>query len=181
MTTNLREWRHILKLRTDKSAHPEMRQIMRPLLDELNRKAMFFKYANKYAAANDTLPDNFEVTDRHIEDFENFLKEKNFKCEEEGEVKLTELRKIAADSRYDKSFSEGIDKLDAMLKQYKERQIRRYADEVRDALRTEILARMKGEKARFESNFARDKQLRAAVKIIQDKKIYNRLLGIKEK
>jgi thymidylate synthase (FAD) len=38
MTTNLREIRHILKLRTDKSAHPEMRQIMCPLLEELKGK-----------------------------------------------------------------------------------------------------------------------------------------------
>jgi thymidylate synthase (FAD) len=31
-TANLREWRHILKLRTAKAAHPQMREIMVPLL-----------------------------------------------------------------------------------------------------------------------------------------------------
>jgi len=35
MTANLREWRHILKLRCDKAAHPQMREIMIPLRDEL--------------------------------------------------------------------------------------------------------------------------------------------------
>jgi thymidylate synthase (FAD) len=35
MTANLREWRHILKLRTAKAAHPQMREIMCPLLEEL--------------------------------------------------------------------------------------------------------------------------------------------------
>jgi thymidylate synthase (FAD) len=34
-TTNLREWRHILKLRTSKAAHPQMRALMTPLLNEL--------------------------------------------------------------------------------------------------------------------------------------------------
>lgn len=33
MTANLREWRHILKLRTAKAAHPQMRQIARQILD----------------------------------------------------------------------------------------------------------------------------------------------------
>jgi len=33
-SANLREWRHILKLRCDKAAHPQMQEIMRPLLDE---------------------------------------------------------------------------------------------------------------------------------------------------
>lgn len=32
MTANLREWRHVFKLRTSSKAHPQMQQIMRPLL-----------------------------------------------------------------------------------------------------------------------------------------------------
>jgi thymidylate synthase (FAD) len=35
MTANLREWRHVLKLRTSKAAHPQMREVMVPLLEEL--------------------------------------------------------------------------------------------------------------------------------------------------
>lgn len=38
MTCNLREWRHIFKLRCDKSAHPQMRELMIPLLKELKSK-----------------------------------------------------------------------------------------------------------------------------------------------
>ena len=34
-TTNVREWRHILKLRTSKAAHPQIRCLMLPLLKEL--------------------------------------------------------------------------------------------------------------------------------------------------
>lgn len=33
MTANLREWRHFLKLRTADAAHPQMRELTRPLLD----------------------------------------------------------------------------------------------------------------------------------------------------
>ena len=38
VTGNYREWRHFLKLRTDKAAHPQMRQITIPLLKELQAK-----------------------------------------------------------------------------------------------------------------------------------------------
>ncbi len=38
MTANLREWRHILSLRTSSKAHPQMREVMLPLLDELKVK-----------------------------------------------------------------------------------------------------------------------------------------------
>ena len=37
-TANLREWRHILKLRTAPTAHPQMRELMIPLLAELKEK-----------------------------------------------------------------------------------------------------------------------------------------------
>ena len=35
MTANLREWRHFFKLRTADAAHPQMREVTRPLLDEV--------------------------------------------------------------------------------------------------------------------------------------------------
>ncbi len=38
MTANIREWRHILRLRCSSAAHPQMREIMLPLLDELCRR-----------------------------------------------------------------------------------------------------------------------------------------------
>lgn len=34
-TANVREWRHILKLRTHKTAHPQIRELMLPLLKDL--------------------------------------------------------------------------------------------------------------------------------------------------
>lgn len=38
VTANYREWRHILKLRTDSHAHPQIRELMTPLLDELEER-----------------------------------------------------------------------------------------------------------------------------------------------
>jgi len=37
MTCNLREMRHVLSLRCDKAAHPQIREVMRPLLKELHQ------------------------------------------------------------------------------------------------------------------------------------------------
>lgn len=38
MTCNLREWRHVLELRCGPGAHPQIRQVMLPLLEELHRR-----------------------------------------------------------------------------------------------------------------------------------------------
>ena len=38
ISANIREWRHIFKLRTAKAVHPQMRELMRPLLDEFKKR-----------------------------------------------------------------------------------------------------------------------------------------------
>lgn len=38
VTMNLREWRHFLKLRTSKAAHPQMRQVAVMIYDILSEK-----------------------------------------------------------------------------------------------------------------------------------------------
>lgn len=37
MTANLREWRHVLKLRCSKPAHPQIREVMLPLLQDFKK------------------------------------------------------------------------------------------------------------------------------------------------
>jgi len=150
-------------------------------IDELNRKALLFSYANHYAAEKKILPENFDTANDFVGDFESFIKEKGFEYQDEGTVKLAELRAIAAKSRYGKSFMDGIDTLESVLNADKDHQIYRYEDEIRAALKTEILARMKGDKSRFESTFAADKQLQASLGILRNKKVYERLLGLKGK
>jgi carboxyl-terminal processing protease len=152
-----------------------------PYLEALSRKAMFFQYANHYAAEKKTLPDSFKITDEIIKDFEHFLKEKDFEYQEEGSEKIKELRAVASTARYDKSFFDGVDKLEAMAKKEKELQIHRFHKEVGEVLYSEILGRMRGDKARMESVFPRDKQLQVAINILKDKKTYTKLLNGKGK
>ena len=50
VTCNLREWRHILDLRCAKAAHPQIREIMFPLLIEMHRRipSIFLDIFEKY-------------------------------------------------------------------------------------------------------------------------------------
>jgi len=40
MTANLREWRHVINLRCSKPAHPQIRELMLPLLGELHSRIL---------------------------------------------------------------------------------------------------------------------------------------------
>ena len=49
ITANIREWRNIFKLRADTPAHPQMREVMIPLLMELKEQApLFFEDIDPY-------------------------------------------------------------------------------------------------------------------------------------
>lgn len=53
MTANLREWRHVFRLRCGGPAHPQIREIMLPLLDEFARRmpALFGDLREQFAEA----------------------------------------------------------------------------------------------------------------------------------
>lgn len=147
--------------------------------NELNRKSMFFKYANQYASKNKVLPDNFKITKEQLEDFQGFLHEKGFEFHEDAEEKVQEMRTLAAKGRYGKSILDEINKLETLINQDKVNQMYRYQDEIAAGLATEIYGHLKGEKARIESTFSLDRQLQTAIGILKNNKAYQSLLKAK--
>ena len=147
------------------------------IVDELLRKAMFFKFANTYAAQHASLPENFDITPSLLKEFEEFLKEKKFAYQEDAELKLKELRGIAEKARYNKAFLAELAQLNGLVELEKSRTIERYEKEMRSFLKTEIVGRLKGERARIESTFGDDKQLNVAVSLLKNKKLYDKLLS----
>jgi len=146
------------------------------LLDELARKAMFFKYANRLATEKRTFPSNGEVTDQTVREFEAFLREQNFRYEEDAEMKVKELREVAQKARYGPSFAEGIERLAKAMETEKGRVFERYDKEIRMALRQEIVNRLRGEKAAIEASMKDDAQLQVAVALVKNKTAYQQLL-----
>ena len=150
-------------------------------ISELYRKSMLFKYANKYATEHKNLAENFQVTPEILSDFEKFLEEKKFDFQEEVELRLKELREAAEKSRFGSAFFDEAKKVDGIIAAEKNRMMDRYRNELKSVLRTEIIGRIKGEKARIESSFGDDRQLQVAMTLLKSKKMYERLLAGKNK
>ncbi|HEY6953391.1 MAG TPA: S41 family peptidase [Bacteroidota bacterium] len=148
------------------------------VIDELVRKAMFFKFANTYAVTHKSLPEDFQVSDDLLKDFETFLKDKKFEYQEDSEVKLKELRDIAEKERYKKEFLDDVTRLNTMIEGEKERKIQRYEKEMRNYLRAEIEGRINGERAEIESTLPDDRQLNVAVSLLKNNRTYDKLLAV---
>ena len=147
------------------------------LMKELNRKAMFFKYATLYSSTHEAPPEDFEVNDPLLEDFKKYLESKQFEYQDQGELKATELKEIAQRENYGTTALKEIEKVLKSVAQEKFKEFARHEDEMKRALAAEILARYRGEQGRIAAGLKHDKQLQVAVSLLENENEYQRRLA----
>jgi carboxyl-terminal processing protease len=146
-------------------------------LEALNRNAVIFKFVSRQVASKKNFVEPFKATDEILEDFEAYLKEVSFHYKEEAELYVENLQASAVRERYEPAFGENVNKLMALIEREKERKVQRYGKELKAAIESEMLARTKGDRARIESTFAHDEQLTAAIGLLKNRTLYNRMLN----
>jgi carboxyl-terminal processing protease len=147
-----------------------------PMIRELMRKSLIFKFANQYAVAHKD-EQLKEVSDALLEEFKKFLEEQKFDFQEESEGRLKDLRQIAERSHYNKEVLDDLAMLDAALRKEKLRGFERYRDHIKRGLTIELMGRIRGEQARIEASLKGDVQLKVAEGLLRDRKAYSKKIG----
>ncbi len=146
-----------------------------PMVRELLRKSLFFKFATTYVAEHRKEPWS-EHTGAALEEFKQYLQAQNFDYQEEGEGKLKELRDIAERSHFGEDAMKDLEQLSAAVEREKGRGFERYRGYIGRELSIELMARAKGEQGRIGASLKDDRQLEAAVGIVKDAQLYARKL-----
>ncbi|MEA4936057.1 MAG: S41 family peptidase [Paludibacter sp.] len=138
----------------------------------------YFDYATRYASRTPSIdrPVDFKLTDADFEDFKKFLKEGNFK--------YTPQTKKYFDDLYEFSKLEGLDEvakaefeaLKTKLMPDLEEQLNMHKSEIQDFLSTEIIKRYYYQKGIIEYSLNKDKDLKTAIEILSNNKIYEHFL-----
>lgn len=146
-----------------------------PMVKELHRKSLFFKFANKYFAErkSETV---VAVNEAILREFKKYLDEQKFSYSEESDGKVKELRAIADRSHYSKEVLTDLDLLAGALEKEKERGFDRYRDHIERELNIEMQARIKGEAGRIAASLKGDSQLEAALNVVKNPKLYQKRL-----
>jgi carboxyl-terminal processing protease len=147
-----------------------------PMIRDLFRKALFFKFANRYVAAHGTGP----VTTSSpalMTEFRAFLEQEKFSYEEETEAKLKELRVAAGRLHYSAETIGELDRTSAAIAREKERGFDRYRDHIARELLVELAARGGGEQGRIAQSLSEDGQLAVAMSLLASPAHYAKLLG----
>jgi carboxyl-terminal processing protease len=144
---------------------------------ELVRKSMFFRFAVQYATTHKVT--NKEFNDDLLKDFRRYLKDKNFDYKDEAEKKMEELSKISSKKNFSSSFENHLNEMEKQLKIEKEKEFDRNINEIKENLENELVGNIFGQTEQIAYSLKNDHQVLTAIKILENKKIYSKILKIK--
>jgi carboxyl-terminal processing protease len=148
-------------------------------VEALSQRRLFFKFANKFRAENESIPDDFVINDSLFSRFEDFVKKSNFSYKDSFEINLEKAVEYAKRQKLNNGY---IAEVEAMLNKVRTQRIdyfKLYREQIADELAREIISRYKYEDELIAWGLKNDNQVKTAVAILKNKKSYNLLLGLK--
>ncbi|RMF63221.1 MAG: S41 family peptidase [Calditrichaeota bacterium] len=145
---------------------------------ELLRKTMPFQFAVVYASHHPDLQPGFQVTDEMLEEFRQFLKEREFDYVSKAELALREIEDISKKQDFYASASNSIADLRTVIEQEKTREFDKSRDFIAEELQQEISAKLWGTRAEIEASFDKDQAVQKALEVLSDPQRYSQLLHL---
>jgi carboxyl-terminal processing protease len=148
-------------------------------VEALSQRRLFFKFANKFRAENESIPDDFVINDSIFSRFEDFVKKSNFSYKDSFEINLEKAVEYAKRQKLNNGY---IAEVEAMLNKVRTQRIdyfKLYREQIAHELAREIISRYKYEDELIAWGLKNDNQVKTAVAILKNKKSYNLFLGLK--
>ena len=148
------------------------------VLAKLLESSVFFDFATRYAARNGAVPRTFVVDDALMTEFENYAVKHFASDADENPVlaKIQELEVAARVSKYDATVMNAIAGLRSQVAAESRRVFAAHRGDLRRELRSEIIARFHGQRARHESALVGDPQVTTAIGLVQSGRVFEHIL-----
>ena len=149
----------------------------KPIEMDLERQQLFFDFAIRYISQHKDLPRDFEVDDKMVSDFRDFLKEKKFTYLNQVEVSLQDLEKNINSEKDKDSFAPALAELKKVIQKSKEDDFDNSLDYIKKAIKRDLLYSLYGEKAYYEGILLKtDPIVKKAIDILSNKSEYKKFL-----
>jgi carboxyl-terminal processing protease len=156
---------------------PVEEETWKPIEYNLVRKNMFFEFAIDYTTKHPGTKKDFEVSKDMVEDFRQYLKDKNFIYKTALELDLDKFESTAKDAKKVALFDKDISDLRASIDKEKTKDFDDAQDYIRQSIKREILRKEYGESGIYEQlTLKEDKGVLKAVDILKDRSKYGSLL-----
>jgi len=155
------------------------RELWKPIEINLERQSMFFDFAVKYVVDHPDLTEDFEVTDEMVEQFRQFVRDKEFDYTSTLEAAYEDMLKTIEEEEKSDVFGPILDSMKARVELEKQADFDRSIDYIRRTIKREIVASIAGERGVYRHVILpTDKTIRRAVEILQSDGEYTRQMTI---
>jgi len=147
---------------------------------DLRRKSLFFNFAVTYANSHMVKDSALVINDDIVDDFRQYLKEKNYQYEHPIEKSLISLKNESIKNGYENEMLKDIDKLEKTLRRAEDDMFYNSLNDIKKTLRTELTSKFFGVRKQIENGLQDDPVLQKAMELIVSGESYLGLLNKKD-
>jgi len=149
------------------------------LVRDLLAKGLVFNFADKFYYENQNKSFDKFSDDKLLNEFKNYLISSNYNYQSLADKKLDEVVKLISDEDNTKKIEPTIKKLKEQIGDLFNSEYEKSKQEIVGELRGELALRFSGAESEIREWLKYDKQFKAAMNVLNNAKIYNRLLSSK--
>jgi len=151
-----------------------------PLEYNLLAKLTFFDFAVHYTSTHPHLSKDFEVDDKILNEFMQFVKDKNFSYQTSSELELDKLKEAIKGEGRSEAVNQKIRELGKLIESEKESDYRKSEAYIKSEIKENILTKLYGQNAKYEEVWLKDQpQIIKAIQILSHPEEYKTLLSAK--
>ncbi len=138
-----------------------------------------FDYATKYRLSHPKISasKDFALTEAEYADFIKYLSDKKYDYTTKSENSIEDLKKFAEKEKYFESMEKEYNVLKSKIEANKKEDIGKYKEEIKEILESEIASRYYYQSGRLESSLRNDNELKEAIRVAFDTKLYKSILA----
>jgi carboxyl-terminal processing protease len=144
-------------------------------------KFIVFDFATDYRRKHNEIEkiDDFKVSDELYEEFKKYATETGYDYKLLEEEIFARLETVAKENSLASALATPLQNLKDAILQTKNGDLDRHADEIKEMLREEIVARYYYQEGRAQAELQGDKVVARAIKVLENKNEYNSILKVK--
>ncbi|MBR9777056.1 MAG: S41 family peptidase [Cytophagales bacterium] len=145
-----------------------------PITYSLVTRSLVFSFVSEFALENEGIdsPRAFEVSDELYASFVDWLQDKEYDYITRVEKTIEDLEKYAEKEKYFDDIKEDLEKLKKSVSHSKEQDLITFKDEIKEALKDEIVSRYYYQKGVIEASLDQDPEIESALEVFADVEKY---------
>ncbi len=152
-----------------------------PITYSLVTRSLIFRFANEFALSRESIPAarEFEVSEELYHEFVEWLQDKEYDYVTRVEKTIEDLERYAEREKYFEEIRDELASLKERVTHSKEQDLITFKEEIKDALKDEIVSRYYYQQGIIEGSLDTDAELTKAVEILGDTELYAQILSPK--